>query len=711
MESNQLIEALQCAETSCACHRNGTAEHLVHCPSHDDKHPSLSVNAEGEKVLVHCHAGCTQESVIDALRERSLWGGAEVSVKGVTALHPSAGLTLAGVSSAKKGGEAAVSVKDVTVLHPSNGLTLAELAIAKKLDVAFLRSLGLSDSKSHGEAAVKIPYSDAAGNVAAVRYRLGLSKDGARFRWRQGDRAMLYGLDRLGEIRKAGWVLLVEGESDCWTLWAHGLPALGIPGKATWRAEWAMHLAGIDIYLWQEPDAADLVERVARAVKSFRVIAAPNGIKDPSDAHLLGYDIPRFIGELKAQAVSIEQIARDKAAGRLAELGRECAAVLGAEDPLGLIEQEIRRLGYGGDIKPALIVYLAATSRLLKMRAGAMPVHVILLSPPAAGKSWTVNTVARLIPREAIHTIDAGSPRALIYDEHDLRHKVVIFAEADSLPSGEDNPAASAVRNLLQDGRLHYAVVIRNAETGEHSVREIEKEGPTVLITTAVRPLGEQLMSRLFTLELADDPGQVRAALETQAGIELAGECEPSAELISYQAYLQALAPWIVRVPYAKVLAGAIVETATASRVSRDYARLLSLVKSVAVLRHTKRKRDGKGRLVAEMADYVTVRELVNEMYTESVSGTSQRIREVVSAVEELSARRDRGEFTGPISYARVAAMLGINKMAVSRRARAALRSGWLVNAEVRKGHPADLGMGEAMPVEEGLPRVEELEV
>lgn len=44
------------------------------CPAHDDRTPSLSIrDAEENKVLVRCHAGCEQERVIAALRGRGLW--------------------------------------------------------------------------------------------------------------------------------------------------------------------------------------------------------------------------------------------------------------------------------------------------------------------------------------------------------------------------------------------------------------------------------------------------------------------------------------------------------------------------------------------------------------------------------------------------------------------------------------------------------------
>ncbi len=50
----------------------GTAK----CPAHDDRTPSLSVRDAGNgRVLVHCHTGCEQEAVLDALRGRGLWDG------------------------------------------------------------------------------------------------------------------------------------------------------------------------------------------------------------------------------------------------------------------------------------------------------------------------------------------------------------------------------------------------------------------------------------------------------------------------------------------------------------------------------------------------------------------------------------------------------------------------------------------------------------
>lgn len=48
--------------------------YIACCPAHDDTNPSLSIkDGDWGKPLVHCFAGCSQESVIAALYERGSW--------------------------------------------------------------------------------------------------------------------------------------------------------------------------------------------------------------------------------------------------------------------------------------------------------------------------------------------------------------------------------------------------------------------------------------------------------------------------------------------------------------------------------------------------------------------------------------------------------------------------------------------------------------
>ena len=108
--------------------------------------------------------------------------------------------------------------------------TLEDYAEAKALPVEFLREIGLSTISYLGSKAVRMPYLKEDGTEGAARLRISLEKGPKgddRFRWRKGSRPTLYGLWRLDRTREAGYAVLVEGESDCHTLWHHGIEALG----------------------------------------------------------------------------------------------------------------------------------------------------------------------------------------------------------------------------------------------------------------------------------------------------------------------------------------------------------------------------------------------------------------------------------------------------------------------------------------------------
>ncbi len=698
-----IAQALSCGEASCQCHRPpANNRRMTHCPAHSDRIPSLSLeDGPDGRVLVHCFAGCSQEAVIAALQKRGLWpgvgeGGAYPSVTPVTVLPPPPDPAPHEGKTSQKG--VTPPVADNAAVD--TGLTTEALARAKKLPLEFLKAQGLCDFRGQGQPSVRIPYADIEGNVAAVRFRLSL--DGSRrFTWRRGDHPLLYGLERLPQIRQDGWVLLVEGESDCWTAWYHRLPALGLPGKTTWRPEWAAYLDGLAVYLWQEPDADDLVPRLAVDIPGLMVIPAPDGTKDLSEAYLRGEDIVGLLARLRAQSSPATGMLPEAAIAQLDEVYQQAAPVLASRDPLQLITQALVDLGYGGDLRPPTICYLAATSRLLRLRPGALPCHLLLTGPSGVGKSWTWNVVRRLLPPEAYHQIDAASRRALIYDTADLKHRVLAVAEADSLPTSEDNPAASAIRNLLQDGLLHYKVTVRDTQSGEFKVKDVSKQGPSVLITTATRPLGEQLSTRLFTLEVSSDPAQIQAVLRTQAQLEQTGLPDPDHALVAFQQLLQALAPWDVVVPYAEPLSDVLLQQEVGPRLARDFARLLSLIKAVAILRYRHRSTDDQQRVIAQIEDYATVRDLVADMYQATVTGASATTRGVVETVSKLVANKGPND---RVNITQVARYLGVHKAAVTRPARAALRNGWLVNNETRKGYPFDLALGEPLPGSGALP-------
>ena len=53
--------------------RKISSGYVARCPAHADEHASLSISEGTDIPLVHCHAGCSQGEVIDALKARGGW--------------------------------------------------------------------------------------------------------------------------------------------------------------------------------------------------------------------------------------------------------------------------------------------------------------------------------------------------------------------------------------------------------------------------------------------------------------------------------------------------------------------------------------------------------------------------------------------------------------------------------------------------------------
>ena len=209
-------------------------------PDHLDKNPSFRFNPDNGdwRCWSKCDSGGSGFDFI-------------MKMKGVdfkAALHELAGI--AGVSI----GEPVKQAKR-TASKQRPRLTLAEYAKAKQLPQEFLESLGLTDGIYARSAVVKIPYLGRNGELLRTRHRRCMVPQGTikRFRWdNDGKGQHLYGLWR---DMPGDWAMLVEGESDCHTLWYYGIPAYGVPGSGNYQTKWTKYLADRKtLYLWQEHD-------------------------------------------------------------------------------------------------------------------------------------------------------------------------------------------------------------------------------------------------------------------------------------------------------------------------------------------------------------------------------------------------------------------------------------------------------------------------
>ena len=217
-------------------HRSGRGW-LARCPAHDDRNPSLSIRDGGDgKVLVYCHAGCSQEAVVAALKDRGLWnaGGGEAPVKPIP----------------KKAKRKWTPILPVPADAPRT----------------------IPDHQRFGRCSAYWAYCDAVGQFLFVVCRFGHYGDGKdilpltycrgtngrrEWRWQAPPTPRpLYGLDRLARCPDAP-VLVVEGEKAADAAQQH-FPdhvAMTWPGgcNAVAKADWSP-LRERSVVVWPDSD-------------------------------------------------------------------------------------------------------------------------------------------------------------------------------------------------------------------------------------------------------------------------------------------------------------------------------------------------------------------------------------------------------------------------------------------------------------------------
>jgi len=678
------------------------------CPAHDDHEPSLSVD-EGDdgRVLLHCFAGCAFENIVAAidLEPKDLFveaklgggGGSNPSKNGATVQHPpdkphgDAENTVAGADATPDNSATPPDPSEYPHLRVVGGseaqdCTLDAYAEYTGLSVDFLKGLGLKEIHYIDQKAVKMPYFDATGSEEiCVRFRVSLAGT-PKVKTRKGDKHKLYGLWRIEEARKAGYAILVEGESDAHVGWHHGLSVIGVPGATGFQSDWVAELDGVEkIYAVVEPDeggetfwqrlaASDLRERL------YRVDL--DGVKDLRDLHQqIASGFKQRLRDACRRGRHWLDIAEGEAHERAREAWSRCEDLARSENILERFYETLKASGVAGERHTAMILYLALTSRRLDR-----PVSVAVKGPSSGGKSYLVERVLDYFPQSACYALTAMSEKTLAYSEEPIKHRFLVLYEAHGM-NGDFQ--TYLIRSLLSEGRLRYETIEKTSKGLRP--RLIEREGPTgLIVTTTMEKLHPENETRMLSLSVTDTREQTGQVLLALAEEELA---EPDLEpWVALQEWIEAGARRVT-IPFAKVLAEKVPPVAV--RLRRDFNAVLSLIRASAILHQVSRDHDDRGRIVAEVEDYRMVRELVANLVAEGVDATvSATVRATVQAVRKLVDDQE-GD---PVSLGPIAEELELDKSAASRRLRTAIGKGFVKNLEDRKGKPGRYVPGDPMP-------------
>lgn len=231
--------------------RKSGSSWMARCPVHGDgggdSDPSLAIREKDGKILVHCHAGCSQRDVIAALRARGLW---------------------------------------------ESGKREPPMRIVATYDYCDER----------GELLYQIV------RVEPKKF-LHRRPDGyGGWVWKKSHRQVLY---RLPEILEAPIVFVVEGEKDVETLRRHGFVATTNAGgaKQPWLPQYTEALRGREVILLPDNDEPGRrrVLAVARALlgeASKIIIVELEGAKDITDWFRAGHSALELISEVQGEGVN-----------------------------------------------------------------------------------------------------------------------------------------------------------------------------------------------------------------------------------------------------------------------------------------------------------------------------------------------------------------------------------------------------------------------
>ena len=362
-----------------------------------------------------------------------------------------------------------------------------------------------------------------------------------------------------------------------------------------------------------------------------------------------------------------------------------------APDILHHLRNDLRLAGLAGEERPAQIIYLCLTSRLLPWgKASNRPVSAIGKGTSSAGKSYTQGTVLKFFPPGAYFDLGSMSKRYLLYTEEELEHRFVVVPEWAQI--AEDEEIVAALRTLLSEGRLTHGTV--DTEGNRRVARRIEKSGPTgLLMTTTAAITDVELETRCLSFSLDDSRAQTSRIFNIVAEQEQ-DEFSP----VHFESWHE-LQYWLamsgenrVVIPFVRQLASLMPNVAT--RLRRDFVSVLCLIRSHALLHQETRERDDQGRIIATIADYAAVHGLLDEIVSEAVDASvSAATRETVDAVRSLL---DVG--TDHVSVKRIADVLEVGRSATYDRIRRALAAGFLVNTAKPHERGLKIALGAEMP-------------
>jgi hypothetical protein len=359
------------------------------------------------------------------------------------------------------------------------------------------------------------------------------------------------------------------------------------------------------------------------------------------------------------------------------------------------IGRAIEKLGVAGERRNAITIYLAITSRVLKT-----PISLLIKGESSSGKSFVPSQVIHLFPKDAYIELTGMSRQALVYSDEAISHRTIIIFEKHGMDQALYN-----IRTLQSEGKVIFETVQKDPETGKHKTERIEKEGPTnFIVTTTSLKIHHENETRNWSVDVDESEEQTEAVKKKIA--------DKYSNIVAHHSFVNVfqnaqklLKPYPVKIPFAEFLGARTPNRPI--RIRRDFDKLLSAIEVITLLHQYQRpikEEAGFEYLDATLADYFMAKELFNDLFIWSLSGTNRKTQKAISAVTDLYQKNN-----SPVTFKDLMAELGKTKQTIQTWLKPAIASGEVEVHDSKGKDPATFIPGVKGEIVSGLPGVEEL--
>ena len=301
------------------------------------------------------------------------------------------------------------------------------------------------------------------------------------------------------------------------------------------------------------------------------------------------------------------------------------------QDLTGSIIADIAALGYAGQDRNKLLLYMIATSRKMEN-----PLACIVRGESSAGKTHLAESIIKLIPPGEKETLTRATKQAFFYED-DLSHKLIYVREAAGCEE-----AAYAVRTLLSEK------VLELRRPSGLSVEKLVVRGPIAFVeTTAEETLETQKANRVFEIRVDESQEQTLEVHRTQRerctlkGLERNQQLEDIID--KHHIAQKLLKPLPVVIPYATY----IEFPSKLVRNRRDHQRFLDLICTSAFLHQFQRphgKSNGHEYIEATLQDYEIAYWLMGPVLARALDDYRTKPRELLDGICNMVRERSGAE-------------------------------------------------------------------